>query len=453
MQTADAAHPDADLLTAFVEQLLMPREREQLLAHLAVCPDCREVIGLVLPETPELVVQPAPKPAFWRWPVLRWGTVAASVVIIVGAVTVGLRERTGNKSVTEYIHVAVQKSGHSASTQPSAPGDTSRSNDVISENRSATGASGLKSAQIRYEKLPEDQKVAARAELDKLTMSPAPAARAEIGQAAMGNAVRDTSAMSKEELSRFAAERAPQQKSGWLVEPVDPHHALNAALPKPLEVSKESPLVSDVRGIPPPPPPPPPSSANEVVVVKQDEDKFAYSQNSALGGTAKKSATEHEVQALPAPQLQASSEVVASTARHTESKAKELRKDSDASGFVAGQSSDVFDMSQDWRIATDGELQRSPDKGKSWLPVMAAAKFRSLAVVGTEVWVGGAKRLLMHSIDAGQSWMNIVPKDKNVSLTGDVVSIRFADQKKGSVVTSSGETWTTEDGGQNWRKP
>jgi len=304
MQTADAAHPDADLLTAFVEQSLLPREREQLLAHLAVCPDCREIIGLVLPETPELVVQPAPKPAFWRWPVLRWGTVAASVVIIVGAVTVGLRERSENKQVAGFVQPSERPT-----SQPSAPAaslESSRSNDVISENRSAKGTSGLKSAQIRYEKLPEDQKVAARAELDKLTMSPSPAARAEIGQAAMGNAVRDTSAPLARPVESLHGNAVPYPTS--------------AADTRSVEVSKNTPSkvmasAGNATAIPAPPPPPPPPSASEVVVVKQEEDKFAYSQNSALAGTAKKSATEHEVQALTSPQAQASSEVVASAAR------------------------------------------------------------------------------------------------------------------------------------------
>ena len=39
-------HPDADTLTAFAEQLLPQKEREQVLAHAAVCSRCREVIFL-----------------------------------------------------------------------------------------------------------------------------------------------------------------------------------------------------------------------------------------------------------------------------------------------------------------------------------------------------------------------------------------------------------------------
>src|SRR6267154_5355521 len=39
-------HPDADLLTAFAEQALSAPEREEVLHHLALCGNCREVLSL-----------------------------------------------------------------------------------------------------------------------------------------------------------------------------------------------------------------------------------------------------------------------------------------------------------------------------------------------------------------------------------------------------------------------
>ena len=44
-QEADA-HPDTDMLTAFVEQSLGSRERKQVTMHLATCKECREVVAL-----------------------------------------------------------------------------------------------------------------------------------------------------------------------------------------------------------------------------------------------------------------------------------------------------------------------------------------------------------------------------------------------------------------------
>lgn len=53
-------HPDADQLSAFIEQALPAHERAGVLAHLAVCTDCRTVVALALPEAP--AAQPAPEP-------------------------------------------------------------------------------------------------------------------------------------------------------------------------------------------------------------------------------------------------------------------------------------------------------------------------------------------------------------------------------------------------------
>src|SRR6266851_7114134 len=47
--SAGSRHPDADLLTAFVEQALLPAERDGVLEHLALCGDCREVTAIALP--------------------------------------------------------------------------------------------------------------------------------------------------------------------------------------------------------------------------------------------------------------------------------------------------------------------------------------------------------------------------------------------------------------------
>jgi hypothetical protein len=45
----ELAHPDANLLTAFAEQSLLGIERDDLVKHLALCEDCREVLVLALP--------------------------------------------------------------------------------------------------------------------------------------------------------------------------------------------------------------------------------------------------------------------------------------------------------------------------------------------------------------------------------------------------------------------
>ena len=80
-------HLDADQISAFVESALPAHEREEMLAHLAVCADCREVVALTLPEmgeavAPEVVIER--KRWFWNWR-FAWAPAlaAASFVVIV----------------------------------------------------------------------------------------------------------------------------------------------------------------------------------------------------------------------------------------------------------------------------------------------------------------------------------------------------------------------------------
>ena len=86
-------HPDADSLTAFAEQLLPPQEREQILAHMATCGRCREVVFLARQSTDEeRAVVPASAaekraraswPGGWRWAWVPVGALAAVVGIAV----------------------------------------------------------------------------------------------------------------------------------------------------------------------------------------------------------------------------------------------------------------------------------------------------------------------------------------------------------------------------------
>jgi hypothetical protein len=78
-------HPDADTLSAFAENALPLAERQQTLAHLATCPDCRQILALALPEAAS---QQAPQPnPFWSrltqpiWRLAGASLALASIVI------------------------------------------------------------------------------------------------------------------------------------------------------------------------------------------------------------------------------------------------------------------------------------------------------------------------------------------------------------------------------------
>jgi len=80
---AAGPHPDPELLAAYTENSLSPRDRHNLLTHVAACADCRNALFLAMPE---IDTQPVLTPSY-KSPRLavRWATLAASV-IVVGAV-------------------------------------------------------------------------------------------------------------------------------------------------------------------------------------------------------------------------------------------------------------------------------------------------------------------------------------------------------------------------------
>jgi hypothetical protein len=107
-----------------------------------------------------------------------------------------------------------------------------------------------------------------------------------------------------------------------------------------------------------------------------------------------------------------------------------------------------------WTLTSEGTLQRSLDFGRSWqtIPVASQASFRALAASGRDIWVGGAKGALYHSSNAGLNWTQVQPVAAGQTLADDIIGVEFPDPLHGKVTSSSKEIWTTEDGGQSWRK-
>ncbi len=99
-------HPDPDLLTAFAEKSLNDRERALVLQHLVECAHCCDVLSLAMPEI-EPALAPGPERSKWlSWPVLRWGALAACVVVVSAAVTLHYEHRESLRSVAENVPAA-----------------------------------------------------------------------------------------------------------------------------------------------------------------------------------------------------------------------------------------------------------------------------------------------------------------------------------------------------------
>jgi hypothetical protein len=86
-------HPDADQLNAFVEHTLPVHEQQQTLAHLAVCPACRQIVALSLPPTGEAQTW-QPEAVRRRW-FPRWHPAWAGIPAVAALILLFLFVRNG----------------------------------------------------------------------------------------------------------------------------------------------------------------------------------------------------------------------------------------------------------------------------------------------------------------------------------------------------------------------
>ena len=90
-------HPDADMLAAFAEGSLLERERNEVLAHLAICMECREVLSLAGDAAPLPAIEAKPfllpRPAH---PPLRtwapWVGLAAGILVVCSVARLQLQK-------------------------------------------------------------------------------------------------------------------------------------------------------------------------------------------------------------------------------------------------------------------------------------------------------------------------------------------------------------------------
>jgi Photosynthesis system II assembly factor YCF48 len=105
-----------------------------------------------------------------------------------------------------------------------------------------------------------------------------------------------------------------------------------------------------------------------------------------------------------------------------------------------------------WRITPQGQIEHLTSEG--WTRAFPEPRrvFRAVAVIGNQVWAGGDGGVLFHSGDGGQQWTETSLANGDGAETAAIVSIRFDDPQHGEVVTNSGSSYGTTDGGAIWTK-
>ena len=557
-------HPDADLLTAFAEQSLPEAERATVLEHLSRCEDCRDVIALALPATEAIETVALPARSGWlTWPALRWGFVAAGVVVIAGIGFLQLQRRSAAPLMaSKSPDFAVSESR----SQPSAPAAaTPAAKPTESRDKAAATPLLADSISAADAALTESKRIAPAA--------PPPAAtRGNAVHGAVGGTFGGPLAYNRKAPLQWQSNNAQQQTSNNPFQAPATKQQAGAASPTPqvpqasetVEVNGLAPVVDAERASQESP-----SRDQSAESRNEFADKISVSKTklpvplaapgqiggyvvdptgavvsnarititpAKAGGTATaltNSQGSWLIAGLPTGNYKAQAEapgfktsVLAfnydanqpSTYSFTLSPgsvSETVEVSSAQNGLVqtegstvGGRPSPAREVSQipvngrdfalltspaagpmpRWTISPDGALQRSFDQGNSWqsvdvnagagssagLAIVAQASraketekdadkktlkrdaatptFRAVTAAGSEVWAGGSKGALYHSLDAGTHWMRVVPTSAGAILTGDIVSLEFPDPQHGRITTSTPEIWTTSDAGKTWQK-
>ena len=382
------AHPDPDLLAAFAEGALLERERENVLAHLAVCNECRGVLHLAsgaaeLPAEQAQVAAAAPaiepvRTLLW----LRWAGLAAGVLLAV----------TGG--VVVWMHFA-----RGPQTQ------------IVASNRRAGQA-------------------AASIEIAQAVPAPGPK-QAVAGQraAALQTAPRSAKVAGKPAplaaLARPEPQAAPEAKS---------EQALAPAATSVASAAKQSESIVPAAL---------PADAAATKAMPQGELTAGHQPASSL--------LESENQPVPAPSAapaEYGTARVPLAAPATQPKRAFTGAEAELAVTRAGAGAP---MRPHWRISADGRVECAYGDGP-WREALVQehTKMRVVYVAGGEVWAGGEGTRLYRSADNGTTWTRVeLPEKRGAEHT--IVHLRFESARRGTVEAEDGTAWSTSDGGRTWR--
>jgi hypothetical protein len=440
-------HPDADLLTAFAERSLRPLERETVLGHLARCRECREVVALALPPSeavengPIRVGAGAAGRRWLTWPALRWGFVAAGIVVVA---SVGVWRYQHHEELTaRYSNPAAERLAEHSAANPAVPSGDSIA--LSAPAQTVAAATATEPSAGKFDVLQKKESEPAKDRQSFVTSADsARAATAPIGPYRGG---LSHGPKLPTQLQQNQASANSPVNNDQIAKQQNPEGA-NRQPPSAAEtvqVQAQSEVVEVA-----PPGDFYPGKATSVVA----EQKPAEPPHASMGGpaVASPSATpafhpraQPDVGPLPRWAINANGSLQRSFDHGDTWENVDVTQDrAPASAFANADSAGSL------MARTDKEAKAilKQEKGKvdAGTPV-----FRAVTANGADIWAGGSKGLLYHSMDAGGHWTRVVPSANGTTLTVDIVGMEFVEQKE-KITTATSEIWITSDDGQTWQK-
>ncbi|MGB8130997.1 MAG: YCF48-related protein [Candidatus Angelobacter sp.] len=466
------AHPDADTLTAYMEQSLPAAEGETVVAHLAVCEPCREVVAL----SQALMIQPDTQTVLTSARVPRWRRMVTPVF--------GMAASVAAMAVIAFMVIQLPQrhpqQSHSATTNNPANLPISQ---PAQETQQAKATVGDQAAPV------ESKAAAPTQEAD---------ARLSSAQSDLATSANETHAKLEDSArARAAKSLAPVLTSAGATAAKAP--VLIAALPKKDYVNTNffnsngpDKIMAESQGNNLPPAPLPQlgvtntafNTANNKITIFADLPTNAAGKSNVrlltptpspqhLGCTVCKivQSTAHTLglhSPVRTPALRAGA--LSSSAlggpgmfsgaivknQPAELSAAPARADADS--FAASSSLSASAMAPSlhksdatpatWKVV-NGKLMKSsgPSQWEDAYPVASnTTEFSFVNARGNDIWAGGSHALLIHSRDGGRTWDTVKLGDK---ASGTIVSI-IAGTMSVQVKTSDNQTWASADGGKTW---
>lgn len=415
-----AAHPDANLLTAFAERSLAERERKSVLAHLAQCGDCRDIVALALPDIDSSIPVDGARIPWFRVPALRWAAVGVGVVVIVSIGTLQYRNRSMRiASLKPYATRELQPNTLETRTQMRAAPEPDKK--ILAKKQMPERLGGSETASA----LP-------RATIHTF----ANALRGNVAAGSSDGAGRGTI---------FGKENLTARGTNFAIASASPTPSVpTVSAPAPTTAQQKAPSVSETVEV---------SAEAGPVQTAQAEfptDKDTLSR--AKPPVSDQIETGQATMPIQGRDVTSLQTLAATAPRWTIAANGTLQRSID--GGATWQDVNVTGEASISSLVVEEKTAEAQASKKSLAKRYAAAfpVFRVAAVNGMEVWAGGASGILYHTVDAGNSWSRVVPSYEGEPLGGDIVGIQFPDPQHGQISTSTGEVWTTADSGQTWRK-
>jgi hypothetical protein len=474
-QNSAPVHPDADTITAYVEQSLPTAERQNMAAHLAVCEPCREVVALSLPElelVPQTVIKPAPVSAWRRLFNPAFGLAASvAAMAIVTVLVFQLSHKAGQSPAQQsqqakvVVPVNPAPASEPSQPQPAAPASVDQPSPASSAtaNTSEAKASQSKPASAALDNLqlaqaqpqsPQAKDLKARqrqdAPVDKSSAlsAPQPVLTAGLQKKDYLNTnffanSDDTVVLGGQnnagQSRNVPAAPQPQTASGTRPFSYSANTITNFS-----DIPASAITKSNARLLTPTPGPERFSCTICKVATATAHTlrlravapalRASTLGTSALGGPGMFSSTLERTQ---------SAEISAAPAK-TEGGSL-ANSDSFSVGALGASSYQSSTEPTQWKVAGGKLIKSGPSQWEDAYPA-AAIEFSFVNARGKDIWAGGSNATLIHSRDSGSTWETVKLGD---AATGSIVSI-IAGTFNVQVKTSDNQLWSSSDGGKTW---